>query len=119
MAEKKYIDRDALINDFESDLIIRMFHSLNGNPKPRTMDIADVIKKIEEFPTEDVGYIRHGYWINTTEAEEIDEYATYKCSLCGYNYMVDAGLKPQDEYIYFCNCCGAKMSEEKINNDRQ
>ena len=49
MTEKKYIDRDALINDFESDLIIRMFHSLNGNPKPRTMDIADVIKKIEEL----------------------------------------------------------------------
>ena len=53
MTEKKYIDRDALINDFESDLIIRMFHSLNGTPKPRTMDIADVIKRIEEFPTED------------------------------------------------------------------
>ena len=54
MTEKKYIDRDALINDFESDLIIRMFHSLNGTPKPRTMDIADVIKRIEDFPTEDV-----------------------------------------------------------------
>lgn len=54
MTEKKYIDRDALINDFESDLIIRMFHSLNGNPKPRTMDIADVIKRIEDFSTEDV-----------------------------------------------------------------
>ena len=54
MAEKKYIDRDALINDFESDLIIRMFHSLNGTPKPRTMDIADVIKRIEDFSAEDI-----------------------------------------------------------------
>ena len=54
MTEKKYIDRDALINDFESDLIIRMFHSLNGTPKPRTMDIADVIKRIEDFSAEDI-----------------------------------------------------------------
>lgn len=53
MTEKKYIDRDALINDFESDLIIRMFYNLKGAPKPKTIDIADVIKRIEEFPTED------------------------------------------------------------------
>ena len=54
MTEKKYIARDALINDFESDLIIRMFYNLKGTPKPKTIDIADVIKRIEEFPTEDV-----------------------------------------------------------------
>ena len=54
MAEKKYIDRDALINDFESDLIIRMFYNLKGSPRPKTIDIADVIKRVENFPTEDV-----------------------------------------------------------------
>ena len=54
MTEKKYIDRDALINDFESDLIIRMFYNLKGTPKPKTIDIADVIKRIEDFHTEDV-----------------------------------------------------------------
>lgn len=54
MAEKKYIDRDTLINDFESDLIIRMFDNLKGTPRPKTIDIADVIKRIEEFPIEDV-----------------------------------------------------------------
>ena len=54
MTEKKYIDRDALINDFESDLIIRMFDNLKGTPRPKTIDIADVIKRIEDFPTEDV-----------------------------------------------------------------
>ena len=54
MAEKKYIDRDALINGFESDLIIRMFDNLKGTPRPKTIDIADVIKGIEDFPTEDV-----------------------------------------------------------------
>lgn len=54
MTEKKYIDRDALINDFESDLIIRMFDNLKGTPRPKTIDIADVIKRMENFPTEDV-----------------------------------------------------------------
>lgn len=54
MAEKKYIDRDALINDFESDLIIRMFYNLKGSPRPRAIDIADVIKRIEDFSTEDI-----------------------------------------------------------------
>ena len=54
MAEKKYVDRNALINDFESDLIIRMFDNLKGTPRPKTIDIADVIKRIEEFPTEEV-----------------------------------------------------------------
>ena len=54
MAEKKYVDRDALINDFESDLIIRMFYNLKGSPRPRAIDIADVIKRIEDFSTEDI-----------------------------------------------------------------
>ena len=54
MAEKKYIDRDALINDFENDLIIRMFDNLKGTPRPKTIGIADVIKRIEDFHTEDV-----------------------------------------------------------------
>ena len=54
MTEKKYIDRDALINDFESDLIIRMFDNLKGTPRSKTIDIADVIKRIENVPTEDV-----------------------------------------------------------------
>lgn len=54
MTEKKYIDRDALINDFESDLIIRMFYNLKGSPRPKIIDITDVIKRIEDFPTEDV-----------------------------------------------------------------
>ena len=54
MTEKKYIDRDALINDFESDLIIRMFDNLKGTPRPRAIDIADVIKRIEDFSTEDI-----------------------------------------------------------------
>ena len=54
MTEKKYVDRDALINDFDSDLIIRMFDNLKGTPRPKTIDIADVIKRIEDFPTEDV-----------------------------------------------------------------
>lgn len=54
MTEKKYIDRDALINDFESDLIIRMFYNLKGSPRPRAIDIADVIKRIEDFSTEDI-----------------------------------------------------------------
>ena len=54
MTEKKYIDRDALINDFESDLIIRMFDNLKGTPRPKTIDIADVINRIEDFHTEDV-----------------------------------------------------------------
>lgn len=54
MTEKKYVDRDALINDFESDLIIRMFDNLKGTPRSKTIDIADVIKRIENFPTEDV-----------------------------------------------------------------
>lgn len=55
MTEKKYIDRDALINDFENDLIMRKFESLKGDtPRLRTIDIADVIKRIEDFPTEDV-----------------------------------------------------------------
>lgn len=55
MTEKKYIDRDALINDFENDLIMRKFESLKGDtPRLRTIDIADVIKRIEDFPAEDV-----------------------------------------------------------------
>lgn len=55
MTEKKYIDRDALINDFENDLIMRKFESLKGDtPRLRTIDIADVIKRVEDFRADDV-----------------------------------------------------------------
>lgn len=55
MVKKEYIERDALINDFENDLIMIKFDSLKGDtPRPRTIDIADVIKRVEDFPAEDV-----------------------------------------------------------------
>lgn len=88
MTEKKYIDRDALINDFENDLIMRKFESLKGDtPRLRTIDIADVIKRIEDFPTEDV--------VEVVRCKDCKFYGNGDCSVQSVRSMY-----PNDYYSY-------------------
>lgn len=87
---KEYIERAALIDDFE--------HC--GASKEIIKAIVD---RINLYPVADVAKVRHGRW----------EYALYngvydvKCSNCGYS----PGIKFWDSP--YCPNCGALMKEDE------
>ena len=86
MAEKEYIEREALIN-FANNHITK---SLTMN------DIA-------RFPAADVAPVRHGRWIN-------ENFYT-RCSVCGKMAIYDKyGQEVESD---FCPNCGAKMGGEE------
>lgn len=88
----RYIDADNLIHHDIEDI--------NG-------DVLDVIHAadIDNAPTVDVAPVRHGRW------KELDEEGCYSCSVCGNPWIIIDGT-PQDNEMYFCPHCGAKMDEE-------
>ena len=64
--------------------------------------LAFVQGVIDRVPVADVEPVKHGYW------EELDEEGCYSCSACGNPWIIIDGT-PQDNEMYFCPNCGAKM----------
>ena len=100
MAEKEYINRNELIDDFQNDLVNLYLDGLKGTPRPREIKITNVIERIEDFPTADVAPVKHGHW-------DVGYFHDRVCSCC---------LHPSndlDDYPYnFCPHCGAKMTND-------
>ena len=80
------------------------------------LHMTAAMNAIDEMPNEDVAPVRHGYWVNTTTDEEKNEMSIYTCSICGNNWVLDVGLTPKDECIYYCSYCGAKMDEKECDS---
>lgn len=51
--------------------------------------------------------IKHGRWIKWDGYD-----GTYKCSVCRSDWHVLEGM-PQDNGMYYCPNCGARMDEER------
>ena len=96
MAEKEYIEREALQN--------KAF----GEDHPTFydgQDIADWYEKcINETPAADVAPVRRGYWVK----EKRDVLIHWHCSVCKECYYLDM---PNAEY---CPRCGAKMDLKEV-----
>lgn len=116
MAEKEYIDRNELIDDFQNDLINLHFDGLKGTPRPKEIKIVNVIERIEDFPAADITPVKSGFWEPISESEMTgfnpefagcDPIAGYKCSNCGN----EAIFSCNDEFVLsdYCPDCGAKM----------
>ena len=92
MAEKEYIEREAIEKAFAKEI--------------RTNYLDDYAKgfqaallAIMSIPTADVAPVRHGYWVK----EKRDVLIHWHCSACKECFYLD---KPNAEY---CPHCGAKM----------
>ena len=111
MAEK-YIEREALIEDFKNDFINLLFDGMKGTPKPKEIKISNVIERIEDFPAADVAPVRHAKW------ELIDECVNegVYCSNC-HKKIYRAEYANQKVKSNFCPNCGAKMDQE-VSNDK-
>ena len=85
MAEKEYIEREKLNDMLEDFCVNESFYDA-----------------LQTIPAADVSPVRHGRW------EELDEEGCYSCSVCGNPWIIIDGT-PQDNEMYFCPYCGAKM----------
>lgn len=68
--------------------------------------IADTIIEVREAPTVDAEPVRYGRWIR-------NDNGTYSCSEC-HSWI------PNEQHYYarYCLFCGARMGEEKENENR-
>ena len=100
MAEKEYIEREALQNKAFGENHPTFYDG---------QDIADWYEKcINETAAADVAPVRHGYWVK----EKRDVLIHWHCSACKECFYLDM---PNAEY---CPHCGAKMDEkERDEND--
>ena len=107
MAEKEYIEREALLGIF--DAAISHLRDRAGGDGILLASIGLVQNSrdlVAKFPTADVVEVRHGVWIWTENGtEDYEQY--WICSCCGDKDYI--------EYNY-CPHCGAKMGGGKDND---
>lgn len=87
MAEKEYIEREALIEEAKHNKAVCQ----------AIADIVDVKDIINNTPVADVAPVRHGEW------QEIN--GIFSCSRCGYSFEHE-GYIP---FFNYCSNCGAKL----------
>ena len=98
MAEKEYIEREAIEKAFAEEI--------------RTNYLDDYAKGFQaallavmSIPIADVAPVRHGHWI-----EEYDcGYITPHCSECGETALTKEETSYDYVYSSYCPRCGAKM----------
>ena len=122
MAEKEYIEREALIEKLEtllSDLrFIVKYEKQHGSvsdvekSKAKFERMKGVISLVKSQPTADVQEVRHGKWVDN--AEDVywkNHFIRKHCSECGNEPEYRA-----ENYSYvlsnYCRNCGAKMDKE-------
>ena len=108
MAEKEYIEREALQNKAFGENHPTFYDG---------QDIADWYEKcINETAAADVSPVRHGRWVRKK--------ALIQCDLCGFGLFPDGYFFKNGECTHsnepsyrhnFCPHCGAKMDEEEQN----
>lgn len=84
------------------------FENITGYAPPEMVwDSGDIEHKLDEMPTLTLDDLREkGKWELTGEDDCI--YASYFCSLCGWNVSEEEFLDGVCRYHY-CPNCGAKM----------
>lgn len=93
MAEKEYIEREALLSDIGETVIF----TVRGDAKLPTAEMRGankVIDRIKSATSADVVEVRHGEWRYSEERTET--YCTVCMDACGF-------------HTNYCPNCGAKM----------
>ena len=96
MAEKEYIERNAVVNGLRA--AIKKYSDDKSEANIITALIFQrFAKEIEAIPAADVEPVRHGEW------QEIN--GIFSCSRCGYSFEHE-GYK---HFFNYCPNCGAKL----------
>lgn len=103
MAEKEYIEREALFKTIENI----PDNELLGNDNTTFVELPTVLDIISEQPVANVQEVRHGKWIEKPYLLGTSNF----CSLCLQNFGMPHGK------FNFCPNCGAKMELRNSEND--
>ena len=95
MAEKEYIEREAIEKAFAEEISTNYLDDYAKGFQAALLAVMSI-------PTADVAPVRHGYWI-----EQCEE-SLYSCSACGTEWVTIEGT-PRENGMDFCPHCGAKM----------
>lgn len=87
MAEKEYIEREAIIKKLRED---------------EECD-CELIVLLYDYPAADVAPVKHGEWIQTN---------VFECSECEYSFEPEGYLP----FFNYCPCCGARMDRGDPND---
>ncbi len=95
MAEKEYIEREALL---------KKAYELRGG----SFAAGLIIEQIEKAPSADVVEVKHGEW-KDTDWSGISVKGYMACSQCNVMIPTCDDNRYCLGYLYFCPNCGAKM----------
>ena len=108
MAEKEYIEREAIINKIVNTPTVPSRQCYEGNfvyADGVSGRQNEIINYINEQPAADVEPVRHGCWVK----EKSDVLIHWHCSVCEKCYFLE---EPNADY---CPHCGAKMDGGDLN----
>ena len=113
MAEKEYIEREALLNEIEETRPLNWTDTAAEITEQADYDLFEILVKSQ--PTADVQEVRHGK--NITKINPVDE---FECSECGFICEMSEIYYDDENKFYtyrdynpkFCPNCGAKMDKE-------
>lgn len=108
MAEKEYIERNAVVNGLRA--AIKKYSDDKSEANIITALIFQrFAKEIEAIPAADVAPVRHGQWVK----EKKDVLIHWHCSTCRECYFLE---EPNAKY---CPHCGARMDGEPDANPNE
>ena len=107
MAEKEYIEREALLSDFDA--------AVENNGMGYV--VAQTLKRyVKRQPAADVATVRHGRWEDSGRYQFPSGAKAIRCSICG------CALNESEYRLFnwnYCPVCGAKMDLEGGSSDER
>ena len=102
--QKEYIEREALEVALNHRLNFLMAE--NGEYDHYTSGFDEAVTRVENFPAADVAAVRHERWEKHG--------SKWQCTGCKVLMSIDG--TPQENLLYYCPNCGAKMDKEGYEN---
>ena len=100
MAEKEYIEREAIEKAFAEEISTNYLDDYAKGFQAALLAVMSI-------PIADVAPVRHGHWI-----EEYDcGYITPHCSECGETALTKEETSYDYVYSSYCPHCGAKLNK--------
>ena len=100
MAEKEYIEREAIEKAFAEEISTNYLDDYAKGFQAALLAVMSI-------PIADIAPVRHGHWI-----EEYDcGYITPHCSECGETALTKEETSYDYVYSSYCPRCGAKMDK--------
>ena len=107
----KYIDVDVFIKGFR-EVLLGLKAQVDPDLTPKAYaylrGAEAIIEDLAEFPAADVALVRHERWEKHG--------SKWQCTGCKVLMSIDG--TPQENLLYYCPNCGAKMDKEEADGSK-